>query len=37
MYIHYISSAVLNFEVLQEIIVQNKSIALSEEAKVNIQ
>ncbi|TDD76923.1 histidine ammonia-lyase [Flavobacterium caseinilyticum] len=35
--IHYVSTALLNFDVLQEIIVQNKSIALSEEAKVNIQ
>jgi histidine ammonia-lyase len=34
---HYISSEVLHLETLQEIISQNKSIALSEEAKVNIQ
>ncbi|MES2747626.1 MAG: histidine ammonia-lyase [Bacteroidota bacterium] len=35
--IHYISSEVLHLETLQEIISQNKTIALSEEAKVNIQ
>lgn len=35
--IHYISSEVLHLETLQEIISQNKSIALSEEAKINIQ
>lgn len=34
---HYISSEVLQLETLQEIISQNKLIALSEEAKVNIQ
>ena len=34
---HYISSEVLHLETLQEIISQNKTIALSEEAKVNIQ
>ena len=34
---HYISSEVLQLETLQEIISQNKSIALSEEAKINIQ
>ncbi len=34
---HYISSNVLTLENLQEIIVQEKKIALSEEAKVNIQ
>jgi histidine ammonia-lyase len=34
---HYISSEVLQLETLQEIISQNKTIALSEEAKVNIQ
>ena len=35
--IHYISSEVLQLETLQEIISQNQSIALSEEAKINIQ
>ena len=34
---HYISSEVLSLEQLQEIISQNKSLELSEEAKVNIQ
>ncbi len=34
---HYISSEVLHLEQLQEIISQNLTIALSEEAKVNIQ
>lgn len=34
---HYISSEVLTLEVIQEIISQNKALALSEEAKVNIQ
>lgn len=34
---HYISSEVLHLETLQEIISQHKTIALSEEAKVNIQ
>ena len=34
---HYISSEVLQLETLQEIISQNKTITLSEEAKVNIQ
>ncbi|HCQ13620.1 histidine ammonia-lyase [Flavobacterium sp.] len=34
---HYISSEVLHLETLQEIISQHKMIALSEEAKVNIQ
>ena len=34
---YYISSEVLQLETLQEIISQNKTIALSEEAKVNIQ
>ena len=34
---HYISSEVLQIETLQEIISQNKPIALSEEAKINIQ
>jgi len=35
--IHYISSEVLQLETLQEIIFQGKKIALSEEAKINIQ
>src|SRR6478672_8001484 len=34
---HYISSEVLSLEQLQEITVQHKQLALSEEAKVNIQ
>ena len=34
---HYISSEVLHLEQLQEIIFQHKPIALSEEAKINIQ
>lgn len=34
---HYISTEVLSLEQLQEIISQHKSLALSEEAKVNIQ
>ena len=34
---HYISSEVLNLETLHDIISQHKSIALSEEAKLNIQ
>ena len=34
---HYISSEVVQLETLQEIISQNKTIALSEEAKINIQ
>lgn len=34
---HYISSEVLHLETLQEIISQHKTIALSEEAKINIQ
>lgn len=34
---HYISSEVLNFEDLHEIISYHKSLALSEEAKINIQ
>lgn len=34
---HYISSEVLQLETLQEILSQNKTLALSEEAKVNIQ
>ncbi|HOD10037.1 MAG TPA: aromatic amino acid lyase, partial [Flavobacterium sp.] len=34
---HYISTEVLTLEQLQQIVSQGKSIALSEEAKVNIQ
>ena len=34
---HYISAAVLTLENLQEIVFNNKSLELSEEAKVNIQ
>ncbi|PWA04352.1 histidine ammonia-lyase [Flavobacterium psychrotolerans] len=34
---HYISSEVLNLETLHEIISHHKSLALSEEAKINIQ
>ena len=34
---HYISSEVLSLETVHEIISHHKSIALSEEAKVNIQ
>lgn len=34
---HYISTELLTFEVLQEIVAFQKTIALSEEAKVNIQ
>ena len=34
---HYISTELLTFEALQEIITFQKTIALSEEAKVNIQ
>jgi histidine ammonia-lyase len=34
---HYISSEVLQLETLQEIISQHKRIALSEDAKINIQ
>lgn len=34
---HYISTDVLSLEILQEIISQNKSLELSEEAKINIQ
>lgn len=34
---HYISSEVLTLEALQEIISEHKTLALSEEAKVNIQ
>ena len=35
--IHYISTEVLSLETLQEIISHQKSLALSDEAKVNIQ
>jgi histidine ammonia-lyase len=35
--IHYISSEVLTLDMLQEIIAQHKTLALSEEAKINIQ
>ncbi|WP_310378073.1 histidine ammonia-lyase [Flavobacterium sp.] len=35
--IHYISTELLSLETLQEIIFQNKTLALSDEAKVNIQ
>lgn len=35
--IHYISSEVLSLETLQEIIAYHKTLALSEEAKINIQ
>ena len=34
---HYISTQVLSLEVLQEIISHNKSLALSDEAIINIQ
>lgn len=34
---HYISTEVLSLEALQEIISQHKSLALSDEAKINIQ
>lgn len=34
---HYISTEILSLEIVQEIISQHKSLALSEEAKVNIQ
>jgi histidine ammonia-lyase len=34
---HYISSEVLSLETLQEIIFQHKTLALSEEAKINVQ
>ena len=34
---HYISTEILSLEIVQEIIAQNKSLELSEEAKVNIQ
>ena len=36
-HIHYISSEVLSLEMLQEIIEQQKTLELSDEAKVNIQ
>jgi histidine ammonia-lyase len=35
--IHYISSEVLSLDMLQEIIAHHKTLALSEEAKINIQ
>ena len=35
--IHYISTETLNLEALQEIIVNQKILELSEEAKVNVQ
>lgn len=35
--IHYISSEVLQLETLQELISEHKTLALSEEAKINIQ
>jgi histidine ammonia-lyase len=35
--VHYISSDVISLKTLHQIITQNKSLALSEEAKVNIQ
>jgi histidine ammonia-lyase len=34
---HYISTEILTFEQINDIIVQHKTVALSEEAKVNIQ
>lgn len=34
---HYISSELLQLETLQELLSQNKTLALSEEAKINIQ
>lgn len=34
---HYISSEVLTLEVIQEILSQNKELALSEEARINIE
>lgn len=34
---HYISSNVLSLETINQIVLENKSLALSEEAKVNIQ
>ncbi|WP_333696095.1 histidine ammonia-lyase [Flavobacterium sp.] len=34
---HYISSDVLSLETINQIVLENKSLALSEEAKVNIQ
>ena len=34
---HYISTEVLTLETLQEIIAEHKTLALSEEAKINIQ
>lgn len=35
--IHYITTEVLNFEIIQEIVIEQKKIELSDEAKVNIQ
>lgn len=35
--IHYISTEILSLETLQEIVLHHKSLALSDEAKVNIQ
>ena len=35
--IHYISSKLLNFEELQEILGQNKTISLADEARINIE
>ena len=35
--IHYISTEILTLESLQEIIVNQKKLELSEEAKVNVQ
>jgi len=34
---HYISSDVLSLDTINQILLENKSLALSEEAKVNIQ
>jgi histidine ammonia-lyase len=36
-YSHYISSEVLSLETINQIIFEHKTLALSEEAKVNIQ
>ena len=35
--IHYISSELLTLEKIQEILLEHKTLALSDEAKVNIQ
>lgn len=35
--LHYISSEVLTIEVIQEVLLSNKKLALSEEAKINIE